>query len=106
MPLGPVLRTTPPSAPNGAEREGSAMTKPSRQPPTSDEVVTSEKKPRRPLRRPPVQSHYGQRQLIRTLVSRIEIDEKGATIVYRIPGIPRPPGVPDPGGEVPVLSVA
>jgi hypothetical protein len=35
------------------------MTKPSRQLPTSDEAVISEKKPRRPLLRPPVQSHYG-----------------------------------------------
>jgi site-specific DNA recombinase len=49
---------------------------------------------------------HGQRRLIRTLVSRIEIDEEGATIVYRIPGIARPPGMPDPGADVPVLSVA
>jgi hypothetical protein len=49
---------------------------------------------------------HGQRQLIRTLVSRIEIDDKGATIVYRIPGIARPPGMPDPGAALPVLSVA
>ena len=41
-----------------------------------------------------------------TLVSRIEIDEQGAMIVYRIPGTPRPPGVPDPGAEIPVLPVA
>jgi hypothetical protein len=35
------------------------MTKPSRQLPTSDEAVIREKRPRRPLHRPPVQSHYG-----------------------------------------------
>ena len=49
---------------------------------------------------------HGQRQLIRTLVSRIEIDEQGATIMYRIPGTPRPSGMPDPGAEVASLSIA
>ncbi len=49
---------------------------------------------------------YGQRQLIRTLISRIEIDENGATIMYRIPGITRPPGMPDPGAEDTALSIA
>jgi hypothetical protein len=49
---------------------------------------------------------YGQRQWIRTLVSRIELDEQGATIIYRIPGIPRPPGVPDPGAADAPLSIA
>lgn len=34
-------------------------------------------------------------QVIRTLVSRVEIDDEGASIVYRIP-TPRPPGEPDP----------
>jgi site-specific DNA recombinase len=34
-------------------------------------------------------------QLVRTLVSRVEIDDEGATIVYRIPN-PRQPGEPEP----------
>jgi site-specific DNA recombinase len=44
------------------------------------------------------------RQLIRTLVARVEIDEGGATMVYRVPTAaspPRPPGgegEPGPGG--------
>jgi site-specific DNA recombinase len=37
---------------------------------------------------------HARRQLIRTLVSRVEIDEEGATIVYRIPSSPRRPGEP------------
>lgn len=41
---------------------------------------------------------HGRRQLIRTLVSRVEIDERGATVVYRIP-TPRPPGESSPGSE-------
>ena len=48
---------------------------------------------------------HGQRQLIRTLVSRVAIDEAGATIVYRIPGIPRRPGEPLSGGDDPSMSV-
>lgn len=40
---------------------------------------------------------YGRRQLLRTMVSRVEIDERGATVVYRIP-TPRPPGEPSPEG--------
>lgn len=46
------------------------------------------------------------RQLIRTLVARVEIDEQGATIVYRVPTAPSGPGGPatpgggdDPGGR-------
>ena len=34
-------------------------------------------------------------QLIRTLVARVEIDDNGATVVYRIP-TPRQPGEPEP----------
>jgi site-specific DNA recombinase len=39
----------------------------------------------------------GRQQVIRTLVSRVEIDDDGATIVYRIP-TPRHPGEPDRDG--------
>jgi site-specific DNA recombinase len=39
----------------------------------------------------------GRQQLIRTLVSRVELDDEGATIVYRIPR-PREPGEPAPDG--------
>jgi site-specific DNA recombinase len=42
------------------------------------------------------------RQLIRTLVARVEIDEEGATVVYRVPasgnGPSEPPSLDGPGG--------
>src|SRR5439155_15513898 len=48
---------------------------------------------------------HQRRQLIRTLVSRVEINEDGATVVYRIPATPRRPGEPPrdsgPEGEGP-----
>jgi site-specific DNA recombinase len=39
------------------------------------------------------------RQLIRALVARVEIDEEGATIVYRIPTAPSGPGDPMAPGD-------
>jgi len=40
------------------------------------------------------------RQLIRTLVARVEIDEQNATIVYRVPTTPGPQeGLPSPRGS-------
>ncbi len=40
------------------------------------------------------------RQLIRTLVARVEIAENGATVVYRVPTTPPPSGdTPTPGGR-------
>jgi site-specific DNA recombinase len=42
----------------------------------------------------------GRRHMIRTLVAKIEIDEDGATVVYRVPGIGQDPG----GGPLPTPS--
>jgi len=39
------------------------------------------------------------RQLIRTLVAKVEIDEGGATVVYRVPTSGSPPGPPNPPGS-------
>ncbi len=42
------------------------------------------------------------RQIVRTLVAKIEIDEKAATVVYRLPSTdrtPKPPSDPEPGSE-------
>ena len=42
------------------------------------------------------------RQIVRTLIAKIEVDEKAATIVYRLPSTdrtPRPPSDPEPGSD-------
>jgi hypothetical protein len=47
-------------------------------------------------------SWLDRRQIIRMLVAKIEIDEKGATIVYRLPSSergPAPPSDPEPADE-------
>jgi hypothetical protein len=47
------------------------------------------------------------RQIVRTLVDKIEIDETAATVVYRLPSTdrtPKPPSDPEPGSEDPSKS--
>jgi len=39
------------------------------------------------------------RQLIRTRVAKVEIDEGGATVVYRVPMLGSPRGPPNPPGS-------